>query len=126
MTSYRAQVGRLRRLAGQAMAAFPVAEPVLTFVVHGENTTFRVDAETDGGPARFLLRVHRPGRHGVDVDPAAAVRSELDWLTAGRAQDGVHVSDLPAHASCPHRGRRSCCPHAIGRYHPCASANRSG
>lgn len=26
MTSHRAQVGRLRRLAGQALAAFPVAE----------------------------------------------------------------------------------------------------
>jgi hypothetical protein len=31
MTSDRAQVGRLRRLGVQALAAFPVTEPVLTF-----------------------------------------------------------------------------------------------
>jgi Ser/Thr protein kinase RdoA (MazF antagonist) len=88
MTSYRAQVGRRRRLGGQALAAFPVTEPVLTFIAHGENTTVRVDAGTEAGPARFLLRVHRPGRHGVDVDPVAAVL--LRWM------DGYRRSGSPA------------------------------
>src|SRR3984957_20765055 len=92
--SNRQQVARLRQLAVQALAAYPLAAPELRFVAHGENTTFRVDATmADGGRDRFLLRVPRPARHGQHLDSAAAVGSELDWLTALRADDGLPVPE---------------------------------
>ena len=70
-----------------ALDAYPLADPQLSFVTHGENTTFKVSASTDGGVVeRFLLRVHRPSRHGRYIDSTAAIRSELHWLTALRAQ----------------------------------------
>jgi len=76
----------MRLIAARALDAYPLKEPHLRFVAHGENTTFRVDTP-DGG--RFLLRVHRPRRHGRAVDSAAAIRSELQWLAALRADAGV-------------------------------------
>jgi Ser/Thr protein kinase RdoA (MazF antagonist) len=83
MLSHREQVGRLRVLAVRALAAYTLADPRLTFVTHGENTTFKVSAAAGGGPPeRFLLRVHRPARHGRFIDSGAAIRSELRWLTA--------------------------------------------
>ena len=86
--SRRAQLARLRRLATRALEAYPLTDPRLEFVAHGENTTFRV---ADG--ERYLLRVHRPNRHGRDVDSAAAVRSELWWLTALRDEAGIAVPE---------------------------------
>ncbi|GAA3545680.1 phosphotransferase [Kribbella ginsengisoli] len=53
-------------------------EPRLSFIAHGENTTFRVDS-VDG---RFLMRVHRANRHGLGVDSRVAVAAELEWLAA--------------------------------------------
>jgi Ser/Thr protein kinase RdoA (MazF antagonist) len=91
--SQRSQVARIRRLAERALAAYPLAGPRLRFIAHGENTTFRVDAGTASGPDRFLLRVHRPGRHGRRADPVAAVESELRWLTALRAEAGLPVPE---------------------------------
>ena len=99
MLSHRAQVGRLRRLAVRALDSYPLVDPRLSFVAHGENTTFRVEASTPGlgTPAnrrdRFLLRVHRPNRHGRGVDSAAAIASELHWLTALRADTGLSVPE---------------------------------
>jgi Ser/Thr protein kinase RdoA (MazF antagonist) len=93
MLSNRQQIARLRHLAGQALGAYPLVAPELRFVAHGENTTFRVDAMVAGGPDRFLLRVHRPARHGRRLDSAAAVGSELDWLTALRADTGLSVPE---------------------------------
>lgn len=86
--SRRAQIARLRRLAGRALQAYPLRDPRLVFVAHGENTTFRVD---DG--ERYLLRVHRPNRHGRDVDSTEAVRSELWWLAALRAETAIAVPE---------------------------------
>ena len=83
----RTQVARLRRTAVKALSDYPVDEPRLTFVAHGENTTFRVDAGGD----RFLLRVHRPNRHGPAVDSREAVGSELDWLAALQAETDLSV-----------------------------------
>jgi Ser/Thr protein kinase RdoA (MazF antagonist) len=66
----------------------------LRFVSHGENTTFQVRATTgDGVVERFLLRVHRPARHGRGIDSTAAVRSELCWLTALRAETDLLVPE---------------------------------
>jgi len=93
MLSYRRQIARMRRVAVQALDAYPLADPVLRFVAHGEDTTFRVDATAPDGRDRFLLRVHRPARHGRDVDPAAAVGSELAWLAALRADTDLTVPE---------------------------------
>ena len=93
MLSNRQQVARLRHLAVQALGAYPLVDPELRFVAHGENTTFRVDAMVADGRDRFLLRVHRPARHGRRLDSAAAVGSELDWLTALRADTGLSVPE---------------------------------
>ncbi|MFC0545916.1 phosphotransferase [Kutzneria chonburiensis] len=54
-----------------------------------ENTTFKVTA----GEERFLLRVHRPMRHGRFVDSGAAIASELRWLTALREQTDLAVPE---------------------------------
>lgn len=85
MVADRRRVARLRRVAVRALEAYALTDPRLRFVADEENTTFRVDAATADGGDRFLLRVHRPARHGHNVDSAAAVGSELDWLTALRA-----------------------------------------
>ena len=85
MLSNRQQVARMRRVAVRALDAYPLADPQLRFVADEENTTFRVDATAADGRDRFLLRVHRPARHGRNIDSAAAIGSELDWLTALRA-----------------------------------------
>ena len=74
LVSLRAQIARLRRAAVRALTDYPVDEPRLSFIADGENTTSRVDSR-DG---RFLMRVHRPNRHGRDVDSRHAVGSELD------------------------------------------------
>lgn len=93
--SKRAQVTRIRRTALRALADYPVEEPRLTFIAHGENTTFRVDSP-DG---RFLMRVHRPNRHGPGVDSTVAVGSELNWLAALQADTDLHVpTPIRAHS----------------------------
>lgn len=89
MESRRAQVARLRQVALAAVQEFPLGDGRLTFVTHGENTTFRYD-----GPAgRHLVRVHRPQRHGRDADSAAAIASELTWLRALRADTDLEVPE---------------------------------
>jgi hypothetical protein len=94
MLTHREQITRLRRLAVRALDAYPLTDPQLRFVTHGENTTFKVEASTDDGTVeRFLLRVHRPGRHGRFVDADAAIRSELRWLMALRAQTDLSVPE---------------------------------
>ena len=71
-TSYLSQVKRLRQLAELALARYQVRVKKLTFINHGENTTFRVDAI---GGKKFLLRIHRDGYHSP-----AALQEEVDWL----------------------------------------------
>jgi Ser/Thr protein kinase RdoA (MazF antagonist) len=94
MRSERQQMARMRQVAGRALGAYPLADPQLRLIAHEENTTFRVDATAAGGGRdRFLLRVHRPARHGRQVDPVAAIRSELDWLMALRADTGLPVPE---------------------------------
>jgi Ser/Thr protein kinase RdoA (MazF antagonist) len=87
--SKRAQVARNRRAAVHALADYAIDEPRLSFIAHGENTTFRVDS----GDARFLMRVHRPNRHGRGVDSRVAVGSELDWLAALRQDTDLNVPE---------------------------------
>jgi Ser/Thr protein kinase RdoA (MazF antagonist) len=76
----------------RALAAYPLADPRLRFVAHGENTTFQVSARADDGAVeRFLLRVHRPVRHGRFIDSDAAIAAELRWLAALRAETDLLV-----------------------------------
>jgi Ser/Thr protein kinase RdoA (MazF antagonist) len=93
MLSQRQQVARMRHLAVQALKEYSLADLELRFVAHGENTTFRVDATGLEGRDRFLLRVHRPARHGRNVDSTAAIGSELDWLRALRADTDLQVPE---------------------------------
>jgi Ser/Thr protein kinase RdoA (MazF antagonist) len=87
MLPYRAQIAKMRRVAVRALASYPVDVSRLRFVSHGENTTFRVTSPTTD----YLLRVHRPNRHGRGVDSAEAIRSELQWLEALRDSADVSV-----------------------------------
>jgi Ser/Thr protein kinase RdoA (MazF antagonist) len=99
--SHAKQIAPLRRLAIHALESYPLVDPSLRFVTHGENTTFMVDASfpVDGSrratvePRRFLLRVHRPRRHGRQIDSVAAIQSELDWLQALRADTDLAVPE---------------------------------
>jgi len=86
--SRRAEIARLRRLAATALDAYELDDPRIVLVAHRENTTFRV---TTSDHQEYLLRVHRPNRHGRGVDSAAAVRSELQWLDAVRAETFLAV-----------------------------------
>ncbi len=85
MFSERQRVARMRRVAVRALDAYPLMDRELRFIADEENTTFRVDATAPDGRDRFLLRLHRPVRHGRDIDSAAAINSELAWLMALRA-----------------------------------------
>jgi Ser/Thr protein kinase RdoA (MazF antagonist) len=89
MSSRRAQIARLRQVAEAALGRYPLPDGRLTFVAHGENTTFR----HDGAAGRHLVRVHRPLRHGRDVDSAAAIRSEIAWLEAIRTDTDLAVPE---------------------------------
>jgi Ser/Thr protein kinase RdoA (MazF antagonist) len=89
MRSRRAQIAGLRRVAQAALDQYAVPAGRLTFVAHEENTTFR-HASPWG---QHLVRVHRPQRHGRGVDSAAAVRSELAWLNAIRAETDLAVPE---------------------------------
>jgi Ser/Thr protein kinase RdoA (MazF antagonist) len=79
----------LRRVALAAVERYSLPDGRLRFVSHGENTTFRHDSAA--GP--HLVRVHRPQRHGRDVDSAAAIRSEISWLRAIRAETDLCVPE---------------------------------
>lgn len=89
MTSRRAQIARMRRVALAALDRYALPDGRLTFVTHGENTTFRHDSPA----GRHLVRVHRPQRHGRDVDSSAAIRSEITWLGAIRSGTDLSVPE---------------------------------
>src|SRR4029453_1898375 len=92
MTSRRAQIARLRLVALAALGSYALPVGRLTFVSHGENTTFRHDSAA----GRHLVRVHRHQRHGRYIDSAAAIRSELCWLQAIRADTDLFVPEALA------------------------------
>jgi Ser/Thr protein kinase RdoA (MazF antagonist) len=91
MLTRRQRIARMRQLAAHALDAYPLADRTLRFIADEENATFQVCATAPDGRDRFLLRVHRPARHGRDVDSAAAVASELRWLAALRAETDLLV-----------------------------------
>ena len=79
----RTQIGRLRRLAGVALAGYDLPPARLTLLAHLFNTTFRVD--TAGGE-RYMLRIHRAGRATPD-----GVGAEMAWLAALRRDTSLEV-----------------------------------
>lgn len=84
----RGQIGRLRRLARQALTHYDIQASHLKSLAHGDNTTFRVDSAAGG---RYLLRIHRPAGKTV-----AAVRSEMLWLIdLGRDEKLVVPQPIP-------------------------------
>jgi Ser/Thr protein kinase RdoA (MazF antagonist) len=91
MVPDRRRVARMRRVAVRALEGYPLVDRELRCIADEENATFGVAARTPDGRDRFLLRVHRPVRHGRDVDSSAAVGSELGWLTALRAETDLLV-----------------------------------
>ncbi len=94
MRTRLAQLALLRQVAVDALAHYRLGEGTLTFVSHGENTTYR----HDGPHGRHLVRVHRPVRHGRDVDSTVAIGSELAWLQAIRADSDLEVPEPVAAA----------------------------
>ena len=93
MSSRRSQITRMHRVALAALREYPLPEGQLTFITHGENTTFRHDSPA----GRHLVRVHRPQRHGTGVDSAAAIGSEIAWLRGIRADTDLEVPEaIPA------------------------------
>jgi len=85
--TYAGQLRRLRRLAAKALVAYDIHEPRLTALLHGDNTTFRVDLATG---ERYVLRIHRSSGKTPEV-----VRSELAWLAELQQQDDL-VAPSPA------------------------------
>lgn len=69
----RGQVGRIRRLAQNALADYALDITAMRPLVHGENTTFRVDAVS----GRYVIRVNRPGYRSH-----AQISAEMAWLAA--------------------------------------------
>jgi Ser/Thr protein kinase RdoA (MazF antagonist) len=75
-------------LVSDAVARFGLdPHTQVTFVRHGENTTFRLGA-SDG--RRFALRIHRPGYQTAD-----SIRSELQWIESLRASGVRTAAALP-------------------------------
>lgn len=75
-------------LAHRALERYPLAQPVaVSFLRHGENTTYRVDA-ADG--AAYALRLHRPG-----YQTSASIRSEVAWMESLRDTGLVTPAAVP-------------------------------
>jgi len=80
---WRTQLGRLRQLAGVALAAYDLPPWRLALLSHFSNTTFRVDTATG---QRYVLRIHRTGTPTVET-----VGAELAWLAALRRDTPLEV-----------------------------------
>ncbi len=89
--SLRGQLGRLRRLAEDALAEYRIQRARLVPLAHSENTTFRVETPS---AERYVLRIHRTT--GSPFHPPrsmAEVRSEAIWISAVRRDTGLAVPE---------------------------------
>lgn len=89
--SFRGQLGRLRRLAEDALAEYGIQRARLVPLAHAENTTFRVDTQS---AERYVLRIHRTT--GSPFHPSrsmAEVWSEATWISALRRDTGLAVPE---------------------------------
>ena len=89
--SRRGQVGRLRRLAVEALAEYDVQPLRLEPLGRSDNAAFRIET-ADG--QRYVLRIHRvSGTPWHPVRSAAEVESELTWLAALRQDTDLIVPE---------------------------------
>jgi len=78
--TYRGQVARLKRLAGQALLDYTIGEAHLTPLAHMANTTFLVKAN-DG--ERYVIRIQPPrSSEAIPRRTEDQIRSEMEWLAA--------------------------------------------
>ncbi|MDF5752103.1 phosphotransferase [Spongiactinospora sp. TRM90649] len=84
-------LGRMAEVARAALGRYRLSPGAAVELINvSENATFRVDDPATG--ERAVLRVHRLGYHS-----RAAIESELDWLSALRADEGISTPRvLPA------------------------------
>lgn len=77
-------------LAAAALPNWNLDGAELSLINHSENWTYRVTPKTASRP--FILRVHRDRYHSYD-----GIRSELAWMRALQADDGVKTPQaIPA------------------------------
>ncbi len=85
------------KLADAALAQYPLREPVVRFLGHSDNLTFRVE---DPGGATYLLRIHKPVMnflHGLRQLPEA-IGAELAWMEA-LVWEGGFTLQQPVHTT---------------------------
>ena len=85
---YSAQVDRIKQMARSVLADYGLAGESLVLLMHTLNSTFRVDARSQGAAERYVLRVYRP-----DLYSEAKVRSEVEWLLALRRDEKLAVPE---------------------------------
>lgn len=89
--SFRGQLGRLRRLAEDALAEYRIQHARLVPLAHSENTTFRVETPS---AERFVLCIQRTiGSPFHPPKSMAEVRSETIWISALRRDTGLAVPE---------------------------------
>ncbi|MFT3861795.1 phosphotransferase enzyme family protein [Micropruina sp.] len=101
----RTQVERLRRLAVRDLPAWGLADARVRLLLHGYNTTFRIDA-ADG--RRYALRLNT-----AMPKPEPNLLAEVSWLAAIAADTGLRVptpqrtlsGDWAARVPSPDHGR---------------------
>jgi len=91
----RGQVARLRPYAIAALDAYSLTGARMTFINHGENTTWKIDSPTPPAgwdpipglhPTRCLLRIHR-----TTYNWPQEIRSELLWTRALARDTGMAI-----------------------------------
>jgi Ser/Thr protein kinase RdoA (MazF antagonist) len=88
--THRGKLRRLRQLAINALADYPLSVARLRFLVVHSNTMFRVDSQ-DG--RRYVLRIYSDEDSTLDENEA-----EMFWLAALKRDTGLHVSEpVPRH-----------------------------
>ena len=81
--SRRTQIGRLRQLAERALPAWGLSDASVRLLLHGYNTTFRIDT-ADG--RRYALRLNT-----AMPKPEANLLAEVSWLAAVAADTSLQV-----------------------------------
>lgn len=90
--SYTGQVKRLKQLARSALDKYDLGQVRLISLGHGENTTFKVEAQSNKSSQNshdnrwYALRIYRHNKH-----TPAAIQTELLWLVSLRQDTNLIV-----------------------------------